>query len=147
MASAATAEAAVPRRTAFGLLQNRDFRLFWIGACLSFIGSWVQIVAMGLMVYRLTGSKAWLGIIGLAGGLPTTVLMLFGGVVADRANKRTVVLLTQSLFALTAFALAILEWTGTIRVGHIIALSLVNGLVFAADGPARQAMIYDLVGK
>jgi MFS family permease len=131
----------------FGPLQNRDFRLYWAGACVSFVGSWVQIVAMGLLVYRLTGSKAALGLIGLAGGLPTTALMLFGGVIADRVNKRSLVLMTQSIFAATAFTLAALTWTGHIRIWHIVALSFVNGLTFAADGPARQAMLYDLVGK
>jgi MFS family permease len=135
------------RRRRFGLLQNRDFRLYWAGACVSFVGSWVQIVAMGLLVYRITGSKAALGLIGLAGGLPTTAFMLFGGVIADRVNKRSLVLLTQSIFATTAFTLAALTWSGHIRIGHIVALSFVNGLTFAADGPARQAMIYDLVGK
>ena len=132
---------------AFGILRNRDFRLFWIGACVSFIGSWVQMIAMGLMVYQMTHSKQWLGVIGLVGGLPTTALMLFGGVIADRVNKRTLVIVTQSLFALTACLLALLKWTNTIHIWHIIALSFVNGLVFAIDGPARQAMIYDLVGK
>src|SRR5262249_3060202 len=91
-------------RGTFGVLANRDFRLFWIGACVSFIGSWVQVVAMGWMVYRITGSKQALGLIGLAGGLPTTALMLFGGVIADRYNKRALVLGTQTGFALTAFA-------------------------------------------
>lgn len=130
-----------------GILQNRDFRLFWIGACVSFIGSWVQMVAMGLLVYQMTHSKQWLGTIALVGGLPTTALMLFGGVIADRTNKRSLVLLTQSLFAINACVLAVLVWTHNIQIWHIIASSLINGLVFAVDGPARQAMIYDLVGK
>lgn len=144
--TAGDGEAAV-RRGRFGVLAYRDFRLFWIGACISFVGSWVQIIAMGLLVYQLTRSKAWLGIIGLAGGLPTTALMLFGGVVADRSNKRALVLFTQSAFAVSAFVLAVLYWTHAIQIWHIIALSFFNGLIFAADGPARQAMIYDLVGK
>ncbi len=134
-------------RSPFAVLANRDFRLFWVGACISFIGSWVQIVAMGLLIYHLTHSKAWLGAIALAGGLPTTALMLFGGVIADRVNKRTLVLWTQTLFALNAGALALLVWTGTIQIWHIVVLAAVNGLVFAADGPARQAMIFDLVGR
>jgi MFS family permease len=135
------------RRSVFGALRHRDFRLFWLGACLSFIGSWVQMVSLGLFVYHQTGSKAALGWIGLAGGLPTTLFMLFGGVIADRANKRTLVLATQSLFAANAFLLAALTGLNIIQLWHIIALSLVNGLVFAIDGPARQAMIYDLVGE
>jgi MFS family permease len=142
-----TSEPSAPNKNVFSTLRHRDFRLFWIGACLSFIGSWVQIIAMGLLVYHSTHSKAALGLIGLAGGLPTTALMLFGGVIADRVNKRTLVMVTQTLFALNALLLALLTWTNTIQIWHIIALSLVNGLVFAVDGPARQSMIYDLVGK
>lgn len=135
-----------PSRGAFAILRQRDFRLFWVGACVSFIGSWVQIIAMGLFVYRETGSKEALGTIALAGGLPTTALLLFGGVVADRANKRALVMTTQTLFAATAFALAALTWSGQIRLWHLIALAFVNGAVFAVDGPARQAMVRDLVG-
>jgi MFS family permease len=135
------------RGSAFAILANRDYRLYWIGACLSFIGSWVQTIALGLYVYNVTNSKHALGVIGLASGIPSTIFLLFGGVVADRVNKRTLVLLTQTVFALTAFALAALTWTHTIQVWHIVSLSFVNGLVFAADGPARQAMVYDLVGR
>src|SRR3569832_388770 len=109
---------ATPRRSAFAILRNRDFRLFWIGACVSFIGCWVQMVAMGLLAYRLTHSKAWLGAIGLAGGLPTTAFMLFGGVIADRVNKRSLVLWTQTLYAINACALAALVWTAAIRIWH-----------------------------
>jgi MFS family permease len=142
-----TTEQAAPNKNVFSILRHRDFRLFWFGACLSFIGTWVQIIAMGLLVYHRTNSKAALGIIGLAGGLPTTALMLFGGVIADRVNKRKLVVVTQTLFALNALILAMLTWTDTIQIWHIIVLSFVNGLVFAVDGPARQSMIYDLVGK
>jgi len=147
MASTPTTETTAPRRSAFGALRHRDFRLFWVGACVSFVGSWVQIITVGWLVYQMTGSKQALGLIGLAGGLPTTALMLFGGVIADRANKRTLVLCTQSIFALNAFALAALTWTGHVRIAYLVGFALINGLVFAVDGPARQAMIYDLVGK
>ena len=139
--------APTPNGNAFAILANRDYRLFWAGTCLSFIGSWVQTVALGLYVYEITNSKHALGVIGLAGGLPGTAFLLFGGVVADRANKRTLVLLTQTAFAVSAFAFAALTWTGTIQMWHVVALSFINGLVFAVDGPARQAMVYDLVGR
>ena len=135
-----------PRRPAFGALRNRDFRLFWGGAVLSFVGSWIQIVAMGWLVYDLTGSEQALGTIALAGGLPTTALMLFGGVIADRANRKRLVLFTQSAFAATAFSLAYLAATGQIRIWHVILLAGINGLVFAIDGPARQSMVHDIVG-
>jgi len=133
-------------RGAFSALRHRDFRLYWVGACVSFIGSWVQIVAMGLFVYERTGSKEALGLVGLVGGLPTTALMLFGGVIADRVDRRRTVLLTQSLFALNALVIAALTASGRVQFWHILAVSFVSGTVFAVDGPARQSIIYDIVG-
>lgn len=84
--------------------------------------------------------------VGLASGLPITVLLLFGGVLADRVNKRRLLFATQSLYAVNALVLAALTATGTARVWHIVLLSFINGLIFAVDGPARQALVYDLVG-
>jgi MFS family permease len=101
---------------------------------------------MGWLVYDLTGSEQALGTIALAGGLPTTALMLFGGVIADRADRKKLVLFTQSAFAATAFTLAYLAATGQIRIWDIILLAGINGLVFAIDGPARQSMVHDIVG-
>jgi len=130
----------------FGALRHRDYRLFLAGSCVSFVGTWVQSVAIGLYVYQTTGSKHALGAVGLAAGVPTTFLLLFGGVIADRANKRRLLFVTQSIYATTAFLLAALAATGAARVWHIVTLSFVNGLVFAVDGPTRQALVYDLVG-
>lgn len=141
------AESASDRPTPFGAMRQRDFRLYWAGACLSFIGSWVQIVALGLFVYHRTHSKEFLGWVGLAGGLPTTIFMLFGGVIADRANKKALVFATQSLFGITAVVLAVLTWTNKVQTWHIIVIALLNGAIFTVDGPARQAMVYDIVGK
>ncbi len=130
----------------FGALRHRDYRVFWTGTCVSFIGTWVQNVALGLYVYRLTGSKEALGAVGLASGLPVTVLLLYGGAIADRVDKRRLLFVTQSIYAASAFALAALVATHLARPWHIIAISFVNGMVFAVDGPARQALVYDLVG-
>ncbi len=105
------------------------------------------MIAMGLLVYHRTHSKEMLGWIGFAGGIPNTLLMLFGGVIADRTNKKRLVLITQSIFGINALILAILTWTNTIEISHIILLSLVNGVTFALDGPARQSMLYNIVGK
>lgn len=129
-----------------GALRHPQYRIFWAGSCVSFIGTWIQNVALGLYVYRLTGSKEALGLVGLASGLPITLLLFFGGALADRIDKRRLLFVTQSLFAASAFTLAALSATGRATVWHIVGISLVNGLVFAFDGPARQAMVYDLVG-
>lgn len=134
------------RESPFRALRHRDFRAFWLGACVSFIGGWVQIIASGLLVYELTGSKRALGVIGLASGLPTTALLLFGGVIADRFDKRRILLFTQSIYTLTAFTLGSLTVTGRIQITHIIVISLINGTVFALDGPTRGAMVRELVG-
>lgn len=117
-----------------------------MGTCVSFIGTWVQNVALGLYVYQITGSKQALGTVGLASGLPITVLLLFGGAIADRLDRRRLLLITQSLYALSAFVLAALVAFRAAHVWHIVAISFLNGLIFAVDGPARQAMVYDLVG-
>jgi len=103
-------------------------------------------VALGLYIYRMTGSKQALGIVGVASGLPNTVLLLVGGVIADRFNRRKLLFTTQSLYAVSAFILAALVATRTAQTWHIIALSLLNGCISAIDGPTRQAMVYDLVG-
>jgi MFS family permease len=95
----------------------------------------------------MTRSTEALGVIGLVGGLPTTALMLFGGVIADRANKRKLILLTQTLFACSAFTLATLTGLRLLQIWHIVLLAFINGLVFAIDGPARQALVYHLVGE
>lgn len=147
MTSAPVTPATFPTRNPFGPLRYRDYRLYWVGTCISFIGSWVQIVAMGWLVYDMTRSTEALGLIGLVGGLPTTALMLFGGVIADRVNKRRLVLVTQTLFAISAFTLAILTGLHLLQIWHIVILAFVNGLVFAIDGPARQALVYHLVGE
>lgn len=130
----------------FGALRHRDYRLFWAATCVSFVGTWIQNVALGLYVYSLTGSKQALGVVGLAAGLPVSVLLLYGGAVADRFDKRRILFTTQSLYALSAFALGLLVLGGKATVLHVVAISLFNGLLFSLDGPARQSLVYDLVG-
>ncbi|MGA2538360.1 MAG: MFS transporter [Terracidiphilus sp.] len=87
-------------------LRNKNFRLFWSGNFLSNIGTWMQNVAQGWLILTLTGSAFWLGVVGFAGSIPFLVFTLFGGVVADRVNKRRLLLVTQSIMMLLAFALA-----------------------------------------
>lgn len=132
--------------TTFGALRHPAYRIFWAGSCTSFIGTWIQNVAIGLYIYDHTGSKQALGAVGLASGIPTTALLLFGGVLADRVDKRRLLFLTQSLYALNALALAGLAAFGRAETLHVVIVSFVNGLIFAIDGPTRQAFVYDLVG-
>jgi len=132
--------------SAVALWHNSVYRSYWIGAFVSFLGSWMQTVAQGWVVYEITNSKLLLGLLGFVGSLPTTLFSLFGGVVADRIEKRRLVIITQALFAINAFVLAVLILTGRVQFWHIALIAALNGFVNAVDAPARQAMVMDLVG-
>jgi len=95
-------------RDTFAALKHRNFRLFFIGQLVSLIGTWMQTTAQGWLVYQLTGSKVLLGTVAAVGTLPLLLLSLWGGSVADRHSKRTIVLYTQTGMMLTAFVFAIL---------------------------------------
>ncbi len=113
----------------------------------SLIGTWIQQVAQSWLVFQLTNSAFLLGVVGFLGSIPIFLLSLFGGVLADRLDKRNILILTQSVFMLLAFALAILTQTKLITPSQIMLIALLNGAVMAFDAPSRQAMVVDLVGK
>lgn len=128
-------------------MQYPVFRRYWIGAFLSFVGSWVQNVAQSWLVYELTHSEFLLGLVGFVQGLPMLLFAPIGGAISDRWNRRTILLITQSLFALSALMLAILTYTGLIRYEFILGLVLLNGLVLSVDLPTRQSLVAHLVDK
>ncbi len=132
---------------AVALWHNSVYRTYWVGAFVSFLGSWMQTVAQGWVVYEITNSKLLLGLLGFVGSLPTTLFSLFGGVVADRFEKRRLVIATQALFAVNAFVLSILVLTERVEFWHIALIAALNGFIVAIDAPARQAMVMDLVGE
>lgn len=132
---------------AVALWHNSVYRTYWVGAFVSFLGSWMQTVAQGWLVYEITNSKLLLGLLGFVGSLPTTLFSLFGGVVADRFEKRRLVIATQALFAANAFVLSMLVLTGRVEFWHIALIAALNGFIVAIDAPARQAMVMDLVGE
>ena len=111
------------------------------------IGSWLQLVAQGWLILALTGSPAYLGLYGLLRSIPTLTITLVGGAVADRVDRRRILLVTQSLAALLALLLGILDLTGTIRPWHILAIAFATATVMAFDNPARQAIVPGLVGN
>lgn len=136
------------RRTAmFRALSHRNFRVFWIGAFLSNVGTWMQAVAQGWLVLQLTDSALWLGIDGFMATAPGFFLTLAGGVFADLVDRRRLLLYTQVVAGLTAVALATLIWTNHITVWMILGFSLVTGCCMAMAGPSYQAMTFDLVGR
>ena len=128
-------------------LRNPNFRLFWSGNFLSNIGTWMQNVAQGWLVLSLTGSAFWLGVVGFAGSIPFLVFTLFGGVVADRVNKRRLLLVTQSVMMLLAFALGALAWLKIITVWELVAIAFLNGMAMAMNAPSYQALVPRLVKR
>jgi MFS family permease len=126
-------------------LAYRNFRLFFCGQGLSLLGTWVQSIAMSWLVYRLTGSGLLLGLVSFAGQIPSLLFSPFIGVWVDRLPRRQVLVATQALSLLQATILALLVWTGSEEIWHLLALSLLLGCINAADMPARQALVVELV--
>jgi MFS family permease len=113
----------------------------------SLIGTWIQIVAQSWLVFQLTNSAFLLGVVGFLSSIPVFLLSLFGGVLADRLNKRNILIATQSAFMLLAFLLAVLTQMKLVTPYQIMFIALLNGVVMAFDAPSRQAMVVELVGK
>jgi MFS family permease len=136
------------RRVAmFRALSHRNYRVFWIGAFLSNVGTWMQAVAQGWLVLQLTNSALWLGIDGFMATAPGFFLTLAGGVFADLVDRRRLLLYTQVVAGLAAIGLATLVWTNVVTVWMILGFSLVTGCCMALAGPSYQAMTFDLVGR
>ena len=126
-------------------LSHRNFRLWFFGQGLSLVGTWMQMMAQQVLVYRLTGSAAALGVITAIGLIPVLPLSLWGGSIADRAPRRTVILLAQTAMMIQAFLLAWLSWTGGVQIWHVYLMALLLAAAQAIDLPARQAFIVDMV--
>src|SRR5215468_931613 len=134
-------------RKLFKAFHYRDFRLMWFGACTSSIGTWMQIVAQGWLIYRLSHSAFLLALDQFLGGIPIFLFSLIGGVVADRAERRKILLVSQYVQMACATILTILIATHYIHVWHMLFLSFVAGLAQAFGGPAYSALIPTLVDK
>ncbi|MGH7507112.1 MAG: MFS transporter, partial [Longimicrobiales bacterium] len=127
-------------------LRHRNFRLFTAGQSISLLGTWMQQVAVGWLVYRLTGSAFLLGLVGFVSQAPVFLLAPVAGVVADRFDKRRIVIATQLAMMVQALFLAVLVLTGTVATWQIIALMAVLGCASGFDIPARQAFLLEMVG-
>ncbi len=134
------------RRVAFAFTY-RDFRTLWIGACTSSIGTWMQSVAQNWLVLTLTGSAFFLGLDAFLAQLPIMLFTLIGGVVADRRDRRRVLLTSQYIQMTTAFTLAALVYFGVVKIWYILALSFTTGCAQAFGGPAYQSLVPSLVEK
>ncbi|HBY97995.1 MAG: MFS transporter [Ardenticatenaceae bacterium] len=131
----------------YAALRHRNFRLYWFGQMISLAGTWMQTVAQGWLVYQLTRSPFALGLVGMAASLPILFFSLFGGVLADRLDRRKLLITTQSLAMFEAFIMAWLIWSGRIQIWQIYALAFGLGMIYALDSPARQAFVVELVGR
>ena len=131
----------------FRALSHRNYRLFWIGAFLSNVGTWMQAVAQGWLVLELTDSPFWLGLDAFVATIPGLVFTLVGGVFVDLIDRRRLLLFTQVAACIAAFALAILVWTNVVNRWMVLGFSFVTGCCMALASPSFLAMTYDLVGR
>jgi MFS family permease len=127
--------------------RHRNFRLFFAGQFVSLIGTWMQSVAVSWLVYRLTGSSLYLGLVGFASHIPVFLLGLWGGYVADRGDKRAILVATQAAAMVQALALAALTFSGSVNIWLVAGLAMLLGVINAVDMPTRQSFVVEMVGK
>jgi len=143
-------EAPLEAPSALALLRvfrHRNYRLFFTGQLVSLMGTWMQSVAQGWLVYTMTHSPFLLGLTSFAGQIPLFFISAFGGTIADRVDRRRMLIVTQSLSMVQAGILATLTLTGEVQVWQVIALAFSMGLINAFDVPTRQAFTIDMVGR
>ncbi|MBI5489123.1 MAG: MFS transporter [Deltaproteobacteria bacterium] len=131
----------------FASLRHRNYRLWFFGQLTSLFGTWMQSTAQGYLVFELTHSPAYLGIVAFAAGLPTWFFMLYAGVIADRLPRRRILVWSQLAMMALSIVLAALTFAGRIEAWHIVGLAFLLGVANAFDAPARQSIVLDLVGR
>jgi MFS family permease len=131
----------------FSALKHRNYRLWFVGQLTSLVGTWMQNVAQPWLVYQMTGSPLYLGIVSFSTAIPALLFSLWAGVVIDRVSKRSLLLITQTVLMLSAFILAADYFIGWIQPWHVVILALINGTAQAFDAPTRQAIVVDMVGR
>lgn len=131
----------------FRALRHRNYRLFFIGQSISLIGTWMQQVAVSWLVYRMTNSPFLLGVVGFASQIPTFFVTPIAGVVADKYDRHRLLVITQLLLMAQASILAVLVLTNSVKVWHILALSVFLGTVHSFDIPVRQSFIVKMIEK
>lgn len=145
--ASAVVERANPWPPIVRALYNRNFRIFWTGNFTSNIGTWMQNVAQGWLVLQLTNSSFWLGMVGFVGSFPFLLFTLFGGVVADRINRRYLLITTQSVMMILAFVLAVLTYLKVITIGQLALLAFLTGTAMSMNAPSYQAIVPQLVPR
>jgi MFS family permease len=131
----------------FPALWQRNFRIFWLGQCVSVIGTWMQNVGQAWLVLELTGSAAKLSVVSAVQFLPMMLLSIFAGPFIDRFPKRRTLIFTQSALAVLALALSVLTATHVVRYWMVLVLAFLLGMVTLVDNPTRQAYVIELAGR
>lgn len=131
----------------FPAFESRNYRLYFFGQLISLTGSWLQIVALGWLVYTLTNSAFFVGLVAATSSVPTLILSLFGGVLVDRYSKRKIFFITQITYMLLAFTLGFLTILGFINIYEIFLISFLTGVTSAIEAPTRQSFAVEMVGK
>ena len=134
-------------RTTFRALRHRNYRLFFYGQLVSLIGTWLQQTAMSWFVYEITGSKFLLGAVAAIGSAPMMIFSLWGGSLADRYSKRSILIGTQTAQMLSAFVLAAGAWAGFASASFIMVIAAFNGIAMGFDIPARQAFTVEMTSR
>ena len=134
-------------RDTFAALQYPNYRLWFFGQMFSLMGTWMQATAQGFLVFELTGSPQYLGYVGFAAGLPSWLFMLYGGLVADRMPRRSLLMITQAAMMLLAFSLAALTFTGKVQAWMIVVMAFLLGVANAFDAPSRLAFVNEMVDR
>lgn len=134
-------------RTFGSLRRHRNFRLYFVGNGISFIGTWMQQIAAYWLILRLTHSPVAVGALALVQTLPITVLALVGGAIADRVDVRRMIVVCESVLACVAAVLAVLALTDVIAAWHLYVLGAVQGIAVALDAPARSTLVFQIVGR
>ena len=137
--------AAVSISRTFASLRHPNYRLWFIGQLFSLVGTWMQNTAQGYLIYELTGSALYLGLVSFAAGVPTWLFTLYGGVIADRIPRRNLLLITQTSAMVLAFILAVLVLTGIVQPWMILILAFFLGTVNAFEAPVRISFVRELV--
>jgi len=130
----------------FSALRNSNFRLYFAGQLVSVSGTWMQNLAQGFLVFKITQSEAWLGIVACAAGLPVILLSPISGVMIERVPRRRLMLVTQTIQMALAFILFALTLSDQIQVWHLVVLAFMLGTTNALDLPARQTFVVEMVG-
>jgi len=134
-------------RQTFSALKYYNYRLWFGGQTVSLFGTWMQRTAQGYLIFDLTKSPIYLGYVGFAYGIPSWLFMIYGGAIADRFPRRTILLIAQVAMMVLAFILAALTFARIVEPWHIIVLAFLLGIANAFDAPARQAFVTELVDR